>query len=149
MQQHQDEAAAPLYLRALIIWGKIYGEENPWLSADLSNLATCYEHMKNYADAELALRRAVSNDEKGLPPDSPELAADLNNLGSLYFVTGHSVNAAPLLQRALNIRTKTLGLTDPDTFQTITTYANVLRALHRNPEAEELEAKAKAVRKTP
>ena len=85
MQQHQDEAAAPLYLRALIIWGKIYGEENPWLSADLSNLATCYEHMKNYADAELALRRAVSNDERAFRLTAPSWLPTLTTWG-LYIL---------------------------------------------------------------
>jgi len=53
-------------VRALTIWGKFYGQENPWLSADLSNLAVCYENLKDFGDAELALQRAVHNDEKGL-----------------------------------------------------------------------------------
>ena len=111
--------------------------------ANLSNLAVCYEHMKKYPDAELALRRAVRNAEKGLPSDSPDLAADLHNLGFLYSMTAHYQDAAPLLQRALDIRMKTLGVNDRDTVQTAESYANVLRALHRTAEAEELEARVK------
>ncbi len=128
----------------MIIWGKIYGQENPWLSADLGNLGLCYERLQDHGDAELSFRRALRNDEKGLPPDSTDLAADSYNLGFLYYLTKHFQEADPLLKRALDIQTKALGLTNPDAVQTAQTYANVLRLLHREQEAQQLESKLKA-----
>jgi tetratricopeptide (TPR) repeat protein len=104
--------------------------------------------MNDFAAAEFTLRRAIRNDEKGLPPDSPDLGADLHNLGSLYFTMRRYQEAAPLLQRALDIRTKALGLNDRDTIQTLETYANLLHYLHRDAEAKELESKVKFGNKT-
>jgi len=95
--------------------------------------------MNDFAAAEFTLRRAIRNDENGLPPDSPDLGADLHNLGSLYFTTRRYQEAAPLLQRALDIRTKALGLNDRDTIQTLETYANLLHYLRSSSEASDLD----------
>jgi hypothetical protein len=47
----------------------------------------------------------------------------------------------PLFQRALAIRLKILGADDQETKITAITYTSALRVLHRNAEAQELEAK--------
>ena len=68
-------------------------------------------------------------------------------LGFLYFISGHNLEAVPLLQRALNIRVKALGLSDKDTVETAETYAKVLRALHRDLEAQDVDLKVKSGQK--
>jgi hypothetical protein len=62
----------------------------------------------------------------------------------LYYRIKRLQEAEPLLKRALDIQTKALGLNDPDAVQTAQTYANVLRLLHRDLEAQQLESKLKA-----
>jgi hypothetical protein len=90
------------------------------------------------------LVRSLSNDEKGLPPDSADTASDLQNLAMLYYMTRRPEQAVPLYQRALDTRTKVLGPDDPDTLTTMRDYAITLRLLGRNAEARELEIKVKA-----
>jgi hypothetical protein len=53
--------------------------------------------------------------------------------------------AQKVYQRALSIRMKALGDQDPGVLQTMTSYAAVLRALHRNTEAAQVESQARAI----
>ena len=48
-------------------------------------------------------------------------------------------------QRALGIRMKALGDHDPAVAETLSSYANVLVALHRDAEAREMASRARAI----
>jgi hypothetical protein len=100
--------------------------------------------MGNNSAAEPLLMRSLSNDQKGLPPDSPDLASDLQNLAMLYYLTRRPEQAVPLYQHALDIRAKVLGADDPDTLITMKDYAITLRLLGRDAAAREIELKVKA-----
>ncbi len=64
----------------------------------------------------------------------------------VYYSQGRTSKAAPLYQRSLAIREKALGPQHPDVAQSLENYAGLLRETGRSEEAEELEARAKAIR---
>jgi hypothetical protein len=69
----------------------------------------------------------------------------LNNLGLLYFFVKRYSESEKVYQRALGIRIKALGDQDPAVAETMGSYARVLSALHREGEAEQMAAKARAI----
>ena len=101
-----------LFQRSLAIREKVLGPAHADVSVSLNNLASLYEDMGKYAEAEPLLRRALGIDEKVFG-DHPELAADVNNLALLYQEQGKFAEAEPLLRRALAIMQMALGPEDP------------------------------------
>ncbi len=77
------------------------------------------------------------------------MATVLNNLAELYREQGDYAKAEPLYKKALAIREKALGPTHPTLAKGLENYAALLRTLNRIPEAEKLEARAKAIRAKP
>ena len=71
---------------------------------------------------------------------------DLNNLALLHHVQGQYAEAEPLYQRSLAIREKVLGAEHPDVATILDNYAELLRVTGRSDEAEEMAARAKAIR---
>jgi tetratricopeptide (TPR) repeat protein len=89
--------------------------------------------------------RAISLDEKAFGPGSAELGTDLNNLGLLYVFMKRYDEAAKVYDRALTIRLHELGNHDAETAQTMSGYALALRGLHRDAEAQQMQARAEAI----
>jgi tetratricopeptide (TPR) repeat protein len=74
------------------------------------------------------------------------VAQSLNNLALLYKAQSRYADAEPLYQRALGIFEKNPGPEHPDVATSLENYAALLRDTGRGTEAEELEARAKAIR---
>ena len=74
------------------------------------------------------------------------LAASLNNLAAVYRAQGKYAQAEPLYQRALGIYETALGPEHPHVADTLENYADLLRKMERDVEAEEMEKRAKAIR---
>ena len=74
------------------------------------------------------------------------MATTLNNLAELYRIQGKYTAAEPLHRRALAIRETALGPKHPDVAESLENYAVRLRDTGRSAEAEEMEARAKAIR---
>ncbi len=64
----------------------------------------------------------------------------------LYDAQGRYGDAEPLLKRALAIWEKALGPEHPNVATSLENYAKLLRKTERDAEAEELEARGKAIR---
>ena len=94
----------------------------------------------------------MSSKEAALGPDHPNVAIRLNNLAALYQAQGKYAEAEPLYQRSLAIVEKALGPGHPNMALGLENYAVLLRETGRftdglrDAEAEELEARAKAIR---
>ncbi len=73
-------------------------------------------------------------------------AASLNNLALLYKAQGHYAEAEPLYKRSLAILDKALGPEHPNVAASLENYAALLRETEREHKAEEMEARAKAIR---
>ena len=77
-------AALPLLERALAInEAKARQDENK-LATSLNNLASLYEHLGRFDDAEGLYRRALTIEEALLGPDHPEVAKCLDDVAKLY-----------------------------------------------------------------
>ncbi len=74
------------------------------------------------------------------------MAASLNNLAGLHQAQGKYAEAEPLFQRSLAIFEKALGPEHPHVATTLENYAALLRETEREDKAEEMEARAKAIR---
>ncbi len=74
------------------------------------------------------------------------MATSLNNLALVYDDQGRYAEAEPLYQRALPIFEKALGPEHPDVAQSLENYAALLRETEREDKAEEMEARAMAIR---
>lgn len=83
--------------------------------------------------------------EYTLGPEHPDVARSLNRLADGYVAVGDIIRAEPLYQRAVTIREKTLGPQHPDVATTLESYAALLRKMNREVEAEEMEARARAI----
>ena len=74
------------------------------------------------------------------------MATSLNRLAALYYSQGKYNEAEPLYRRALSIWEKALGPEHPDVATVLENYALLLRKTNREAQAEELEARARAIR---
>jgi len=74
------------------------------------------------------------------------VALSLNNLGLLYQRQGRNDESEPLYKSALAIWEKALGRNHPLVAIALANYAALLRATGREAEANEMEARAKAIR---
>ncbi len=96
---------------------------HPDTATSVNNLASFYEDVGNYAQAEPLYQRALSIREKALGPDHPDTAQSLNNLADLYGMISDYAKEEPLLRRALSIREKILGPNHPDTASSLNNLA--------------------------
>jgi len=74
------------------------------------------------------------------------LAVDLNNLATLYFDQGRYAESERLHRRSLTIRENALGPEHPKVATALENYADTLRKLGRETEAQRMETRAKAIR---
>jgi tetratricopeptide (TPR) repeat protein len=101
--------ARQLFERALALYEKTLGPENPGTAASLNNLALLLCDQGDLAEARPLFERALAIKEKALGPEHPDTAASLNNLANLLESQGDYARARPLFERALAIRAKLFG----------------------------------------
>jgi tetratricopeptide (TPR) repeat protein len=130
-----------LYKRALGIWEQALGETHPQVAGPLNNLADLYTERGKYGEAERLYKRALGIWEQTLGPEHPNVAYPLSGLANLYYVQGKYGEAERLYKRALEIREQRLGLGHPLTRQVVKNFAVFLRAMRREREANDLEAR--------
>ena len=106
-----DEAARPLYERALSIWEKSLGADHPKVATALVNLARLYLKTGNYDDAEPLLARALAIQEKGLGPEHPDIAVTLSSRAELAAHAGATIEAFATAARAEALSREHLRLT--------------------------------------
>ena len=74
------------------------------------------------------------------------MATSLNYLAVLYYAQGRYTEAETLYQRSLEIGRKVLGPERPTVATSLENYADLLRKTGRTTEAENMGARAKAIR---
>jgi tetratricopeptide (TPR) repeat protein len=92
-----------------------------------------------YAEAEPLYQRALAIREQQLGAEHPDTATSLNDLAEFYKSQGKCMEAEPLYQRALAIYDQQLGSVHPYTVIVRKNYVSLLRSLHREAEAMQLE----------
>ncbi len=143
--QGKDADAEKPFKEALAIWKEVF-PERPELVVPLDDLAQLYQDEGKYAEAEPLFKQGITVMEKAYGKESDIVAARLDKLAGLYCAAGKYEKAEPLYKRALEIRKNALGRDHLDVAQSLENYAKV-RKLDRVAEAEDLEARAKSIRK--
>ena len=143
-QQGQEANAERFYLAALAEVENA-GPEDPRLAATLNTLAVLYHAQRKYAQAESFYQRVLRLLEQTIGPEHPTLATTLNNLAVVYEAQGKYDMADPLYQRALTLLERTLGPEHPNLAAALENYADLLRKMQREAEAETAEGRAKAI----
>jgi tetratricopeptide (TPR) repeat protein len=133
--------AEPFYKQALTIREQHLGSMHILTARSLDSLVHLYNLWGKYNEAEPLQIRALTIFEQLLGIEHPSTIASLKLLSQLYYAQGLYVQAEPLMQKIFAIQERTLGLAHPETILTIKSYVQFLRALHRETEATQLEAR--------
>jgi len=139
-------AARPYLERALTIWEKALGPDDPTTASSLNNLGGLLQAMGDLAAARPLYERALAITEKALGPDHPSTALSLNNLGFLLQTMGDLAAARPLYERALAINEKALGPDHPSTALSLNNLGFLLQAMGDLAAARPLYERALAIR---
>lgn len=134
------ENAEPLMLRAHTLKLKILGPEHLSVAATLNSLSKLYYFQGKYEQAEPLARQFVRLCERSMGSEHADVACGLHNLATLYHVNKRYDQAEEHYKRALAICRKTLGNEHSSTLRLLKSYAALLKTLHREAEAENLDA---------
>jgi tetratricopeptide (TPR) repeat protein len=143
--QHGQETDAEMFYLAALEEVQNTDPADPRLAATLNTLAVLYHAQNKYAQAEPLYQRVLTLLEQTIGSDHPTLATTLNNLAVVYEAQGKYGAAAPLYQRALALLERTLGPEHPNLAAALDNYADLLRKMRREAEAESAEARARAI----
>jgi len=148
-EQGKYDKAEHLYTREISMLESIYKGHvgrNDWLGREIHKLADLYRVQGKYAEAQPLY-------ERSLEEIWPEHPIDLINLGRLYKARGKYAEAEPLYNRAqalleseLAKRKKSREPKHPLVAQSLENFADQLRDAELYEEADEMEARAKAIR---
>jgi len=137
------DGARARYERALTIQRSALGPSHPDVAMSLNNLAELERAAGSYTEARSLYRRALVIWENALGVDHADLVHALEGLAFVLKETGEHEEAERLFRRGLDIaeRSDHPGLRD-----ILLNFADLLRELGRESEAEGMEARAAAIR---
>jgi len=141
------EEVESLFNRALSIWRKAYGADHPSLASSLHNLGATYLDLGEFEKAEPLIQESLSINEKNFGQEHSSVATCLHTLATLYREWEKYDKAALLYQRALSIEEKVLPADHWQKVELLKDYVIFLRRVNRIKEAEEFEARIKAISK--
>lgn len=96
--------------QSLDIWQKtIKTDDDIRLAPLYNNIGVMSQELKNYANAEIYFKKALSVREKYLTANSPDVVISLVNLGNFYFDRGDFEKAGYYLIRVKNIQSQGTG----------------------------------------
>jgi tetratricopeptide (TPR) repeat protein len=150
-QQGALDEAEGLYRRALAIHEREQGPAHPDVARVLNNLAALLAARGNYDEARPLFERALSIRQSALGPEHELAVQSLNNLALLCAAEGNAAEAERLYRRALAVLEKSDAgkggaTSDGDLVRVLENYAALLEDTGRDAEAQELEARARAIR---
>jgi tetratricopeptide (TPR) repeat protein len=144
-RQGRFDQAEDILTRALEMEQR--GVPDPILHVRLAaNLGGVYFRTSRFDEAVRLLRRTVDVERMRSGPRSPMLVIPLSNLATLYKATGRYEEAAEALQQALAIvADDAYGRNHPIRGEILSSYAQVLKALHRNKESKAASKQASEI----
>ena len=138
--------AEAFYSRAVEVFERTLGPDNPLLATCINNLASLYQVTSDLVRSEALHHRALEIREKALPPDHPDIAQSLNNLANVYRTKDDFVNAEPLYVRALEINEKILGPDHINLASPLSNLAQLYAELEEYEKAERLFKRSLKIR---
>jgi non-specific serine/threonine protein kinase/serine/threonine-protein kinase len=130
------EEAMPLYKQSYELRRDSLGEDHRDTINSLNNYAYLLESMRKYEDAELHYTKALAAADRILGSDHQLTLSILHNLAGLYYVQERFSEAVPIMADVFHRCETGLGASHPDTVQSGTAYAVLLRKVGRTVESE-------------
>ncbi len=143
--QNRHAEADGLHQRALNIWENTLGAASPEFAAKLEEFCDSLAGRGNFSQAEKRLVRVARIQEKAYGANDPRLAQTLGKLVRFYHQQKLFFKAEEYCQRVIVIWEKTAGA-EPYLIAGLATYADLLREMKREAEADEVEARVEALR---
>jgi tetratricopeptide (TPR) repeat protein len=134
-----------LFDDSLAMRTKLFGPDHPVVAMSLTHLGELRTRQGRFAEAESLLNRALRIREKAYGTDNPAVAATIEDLALLRAAKGNHAAAEPLFRTSLEILERTMGKEHCELVLLLKHYATTLRALHRDDEADALEARSIAL----
>ena len=128
--------------RALDLYRRTLGEENPKTLTTMSRLGRAAWLQADYQQAGTLLTRAVEVQQRVLGTDNPDTLYSMNNLANVYRAQGKDSEAEALYSQTLEIRRRVLGPEHPDTLTSTNNLANVYWSQGKYAQAETLYRQA-------
>ena len=121
---------------------RILGVEHPDTIHAMANLASTYQHLRQYTDAEKLEIQVLDARNRILGVEHPDTMSSMANLSATYYSLGKYTEAEKLNIQVLDTRNRILGVDHPDTIQATVNLAFTYRNLGKYTEAEKLETQA-------
>jgi tetratricopeptide (TPR) repeat protein len=115
------------------------GERDPLTVQSKNNLGYLYLQLARLDEAEHLLRPALDFRQKHFGTRHPATAESMGSMAKLNELKGFFNESDALYRMAILIKEETLGRDDSNTIFTRSNYANLLRRLGRDSEAQELD----------
>jgi CHAT domain-containing protein len=131
MRRGKSDEAQAMYERAIAIFERAAGKDDPNLVAFLGALASLASNQKQYDKAVALERRAITLLEKSLGPHHPRTALAVNNLASTLVWQGDFTAAEALARRAVADTEAVFGVHHPQVASLNVTLAYSLLAQGR------------------
>ena len=144
--QRKFTQAEPLFQRSLGVSVAALGPDHPDVAIVLRNMGILKASMRNYAEADVLLSRSLSLTNRALGQEHPVVAVTMRTIAVCQAVQGHYGEAERFIRRSLEISEKTLGSEHPEVAASLDVFAQVLRTVHRDHEAHQLETQAQEIR---
>ena len=128
--------------RALDLYRRTLGEENPKTLSTMSRLGRTAWLQAEYPEAGRLLTKAVLVQRRVLGTDNPDTLYSMNNLANVYRAQGKDSEAEELYSQTLELRRRVLGPEHPDTLSSTNNLANVYWSQGKYAQAETLYRQA-------
>ena len=136
-----DKAQA-FFERAIDIYRKELGEEDPQTALAIGDLGLAYDTRHEFNEAANYYQKAIDITDRALGPDDPQSAIFLMDLAITLSQRGNYDSAIALYQRALAISEKMLGPDDQFTMKVCYNLGDTYIDLHRDDESEVMMKRA-------
>jgi tetratricopeptide (TPR) repeat protein len=140
------EQAHTMFVNNLERRRRVLGEEHPETLLSMGNLGLALRNLERFDDAIDVYREALELQERAMGAGHPDTAVSLYNLGQLHRITGRFDLSAGFIQRAIEVDEKTLGAEHPYVADDLEELAKLRREMGLDAEADELEARVRAIR---
>ena len=141
--------AKDLFGQAEMTWGRslqlkiaMLGPNHPSVAYTGNHLAGLHYLMGRYSEAESCAKKCLRVFKMAFGTNHPAVAMCFCNLASLYHVQARYPEAEQNYKAALTIRKKVFGVDHQDTRSLTKSYADLLKTLGRDREADELNSDA-------
>lgn len=145
ISQHKYALAKPLLTKALAIYEAVYGDQNLLVTRTRDDLAEVCNNLGQTQEAAALYSETFNKAHIAVEPNNLESARMLNELAFLYYRQGKLEDACTVYQWALASTEGALGRQNVLVAACLKDYANVLRSMGRDAEANQMMDQASVI----